>query len=674
MRQLKQLQKSAQYDLHVENEELRRQLKAARDDAERKPAVATDSFSMGQYHAAVEARLTAEAHALSLQDELAAAHARHQTRENELTVALDRVKKAKRELECRYEGVDLAKIADETTRVRELQDELTRVKTEAERARASLQKKLDWYVENQQLLDAQDDELERLKAEVKELSAARPPVARPQSAGTPSKSPVRRSPADVRRISELEHRIVAMEDALRRRHPDSLVTLLLASRKAEEDATLAAMKEDFQQQLQAKDSDLEQLHATSETTLKSFRQQQEKLVLLFQRRIREQEQQLQHAHHGSRSTRAGGGALTLKRGAGVVPKPPTDDDEVARVRRFYTEKIKELEKKWDAKYRALRKQQPGGGGGGASNRELHGLSYADSTTVIMNLQRQLREREAAVKKLSAHVSAFEVARGADEEPVEKLETDSRPAVESPPLSVKHRELSAYVRNVEAQLKASEEARAHLVQTLSTLHTHAAAQDEPQCRTDTSASQREKSAQEVARAQQEIAALTEAHRLELRQATDRVACLEQHVRDQRDEKEAALKTLATEKQRHEHRAVAAEQALRPLQELADRVPFLEHDVAQLREQLAVPRTPSMVQYRSLELKIETLMQKHVLREAELKVLLAKATQSSELEKLQMARVHESAIAAKNVELRHFKKQLDVILWELEQLRQPHAAAP
>ncbi|TYZ59182.1 hypothetical protein PybrP1_007115 [[Pythium] brassicae (nom. inval.)] len=630
MRQLKQLQRGAQYNLHVENEALRRQLKAARDDAERQPAA--DGTSMGQFHAAVEARLQAEAHALSLQDELDAVRARHQTRENELTVALDRVKKAKRELECRYEGVDLATIADETKRVRELQGELATTKAAAERARASLQKKLDWYVENQRLLDAQDDELQRLKTELKQLAAARPAAAaRPQSAGTPSKSPARRSAADVRRISELELRLAATEDALRRRHPDSLVSLLVASRKAEEEATLAAMTADFQQQLQAKDAELEQLQAASETTLKSFRQQQEKLVLLFQRRIRELEKLLEQAHHTVPRARAG----ALKRGGplgGAAPPRPTDDDEVARVRTFYTEKIKELEKKWDAKYRAIRKQQhvSGGGGGGAS-RELEGLSYADSTTIIMNLQRQLREREVAIKKLSAQVNA------------------------------KHRELSVYVRHVEAQLKASEDARAHLVQTLSTLQTHSAAH-EAQRHQDAVAFKTQESSSDSAQAQAALAARAE----------------QEQAREQSDGREKALQVQANahalEVERLQQRLHAAEQAARPLRELADRVPFLKHEVMQLREQLAVPRTPSMVQYRSLELKIETLMQKHLLREAELKVLLARAAQSSELEKLQLERVHQSALAAKNVEIRHFKKQLDVILVELELLKQPLPAAP
>ncbi|KAJ0408128.1 hypothetical protein P43SY_002098 [Pythium insidiosum] len=76
---------------------------------------------------------------------------------------------------------------------------------------------------------------------------------------------------------------------------------------------------------------------------------------------------------------------------------------------------------------------------------------------------------------------------------------------------------------------------------------------------------------------------------------------------------------------------------------------------------------MLQFRSLELKIETLTQKHILREAELKDLLAKASESNRLEKLSWERMHQNAIALKNAEIRRFKQQLEEILDELELLR-------
>lgn len=691
MRQLKTLQRSAQYDLHVENEQLRAQVRALRDELEANSTLGSvhgdGAASSAQYRAAVEARLHAEAQSLALQDELAAARAAHQARENELTLALERVKKAKVDLECRYEGLDLVKLADESAHVKTLESDLARVKRESALALASLQKKLDWYVENQRLLDAQDAELERLRAENQRLSADNERLQHAPVASTPGKSPGKRSQqqlhhrsaADIRRISELESRVVEMEEAMRKRHPDSLVNLILASKRADDESTIAAMTADFVQQLEAKDRELEQLQATHETKLVSFRQQQEKLVLLFQKRIRAQEKQLESQRHGSSMKRTSAAASV-------------DDDEVKRVRTFYAAKLKEMEKKWDAKYRALKTQRRSGdacpttqatSSSASQQQTLQGrLVYADTTAIIANLQRELRERDALIQTLSSHERS-QVASAAD--------SSDRIASDAPRRSDEQKtidDLETHVRSLEAQLQASEDARAHLVETLSTLQKFTAQQHvaesspspprsepkptvSPNNNDDTLALER---AKDLVREQltstftHEIAALTATHRDELARAHASVAALEAHVRDLTSALETRSSGHAQELERLQQQLQRANEKTRELQALADAVPALEHTVAQLHEQLAVPRTPSMVQYRSLEMKIETLMQKHLLREAELKVLLAKATQSSELEKLQLERVHQSAIAAKNVEIRHFQKQLALILSELELLRQ------
>lgn len=703
MRQLKKIQQGVQYDAHVENEQLKKQLKEHREQLEHRDAAdgGVDITNMGQYRLAVEARLHAEAHALSLQEELAATRATHQQRENELKLSLDRVKKAKVELECRYGGIDLAKVADESNLVRKLQSDLVLAKKESEHALASLQKKLDWYVENQRLLDAQDDEIKRLKEETSRLSSEAQTLRSQRASngsGTPGnlsltklgqsqQSPFQhhhRSAADIRRINELETRLLELEEAMRKRHPDSLVNLILASRKAEEESTIKAMNNAYQQQLRAKEEEIEQLQEGNEKKLKSFRQQQEKLVLLFQKRIREQEKQLQQHHHGhsksvvKRHPVAGGTAATVQDRDG--------DDEVKRVRKFYTEKIKEVEKKWETKYRSLKKQQfssaPvgfGAAGDSSSRRELQGLSYADSTIIITNLQRQLREKETAIKKLTIQLRGFEekleTGRHAHHQraaPAPSVEATSGDSDQVEKLSRKNEDLNEHIRNLEAQLKASEEARSHLVATLSTLQTftmeHEALQVAPDHNGHNNSRSPEVSEEQLTnritdelttKFRSEIDALNQSHERELLRARETISTLKNQAREQSAALEKATSQLnghAKEAQRLEQLAVGAEQQKRELQELADRVPWLENEVSRLQEQLTIPRTPSMLQYQSLEMKIETLMQKHLLREAELKVLLSKATQSSELEKLQLERIHQNAIAAKNVEIHHFKKQV------------------
>ncbi|KAF1332176.1 hypothetical protein FI667_g3740, partial [Globisporangium splendens] len=675
MQQLQKIQQGVKYDVHLQNEELRSQLKEAREQLEKHASTTDDGLpgtkaNMGQYSLAVEARLKAEAHAIALQEELSAARATHQDKENELKVALDRLKKAKVELECRYEGIDLEKMAEESLQMKKLQRELDLKKKESEFALASLQKKLDWYVGNQHVLDAQDDEVRRLKYQVTQLESEAQRLRReiqlgktPVVAQSPSKHQTRnyhRSAADIRRIQELENRLLDMEEAMRKRHPDSLVNLILASRKADDESKLQAMEDEYQRHMKAKEEEIEQIQEANEKKLKSFRQQQERLVLQFQKRIREQEKLLQKA--GSHQHPK------------ALQKRQVDDDreikdELKRVRNFYTEKIKDVERKWEMKYRSLRKQQYGAVE--SSNRDLQNLSYADSTIVITNLQRQLREKEVEVKKLTKQIQESQESATSKDHlyPVES--NDSMQAnSENQLLQRKNEELRDYIRNLESQLWASEEARSHLIQTLSTLQTFSASgsgSGERQARVDDTVATLETEDRLRARVEQEmttkfdseVESMKKAHQDELTQARQKISTLEGQAREHLDawgSVQIQLSEHVKEVHRLQQLLSKAEQEKRTLEELADKIPFLEGEVIRLQKQLSIPRTPSMLQHRSLEMKIETLTQKHLLREAELKVLLTKATQSSDLEKLQLERIHQNAIAAKNAEIRHFKKQV------------------
>lgn len=639
------------------------------------------TMNQAQYRAALEARLHAEAYALSLQEQLDAARIAHQEKENELKLDLDRVKKAKVDLECKYGGIDLRKIQEESQQLKNQQAEMHRRKKEYEHSMAAIQKKLDWYVENQRLLDEQDAELRTLKDERTRLTAeiqvlrSKSEQHRRKSLGnvTPIASPLKgsarqaynRSPADIRRIQELESRLNDLEEAMRRRHPDSLVNLILASRKAEEESKIKAMETDFQQQISAMDDEIEQLQAQNETKIKSFRQQQEKLVLQYQKRITELEQILH-----KRETHPFG----QKNSPQKRKQTAHDADELKRVRKFYIDKMKEIERKWEVKYRSLRAQKYGAIGKDERNPDL---SYADSVVVITNLQRRQREKDAEIKKLKARLleqsNVTTSKRQNDVEPDEAHET-----------STLEMNLKEQIQDLERQLKYSEEARAYLVETLSTLQS---ASDEDVMEkhqnglqsinaTSSHAVSQEQEQELRQRISAEVESIFDAKmRIErkqfhdqLVQANDRAANAEQQLLEQSNARMKAVTDHVAEVERLQSSFAEAVKDRHVLETAAARVPFLESEVIRLQTQLSIPQTPSMLQYRSLELQIETLTQRHQLREAELKVLLQQAMQSRELEKLNAERVHQHAIALKNAEIKQFKQQLDGIVSELERLHQ------
>ncbi|KAL3666597.1 hypothetical protein V7S43_008223 [Phytophthora oleae] len=653
MQQLKQVRQDVHYDVHEANEELRRQVKKLQDQLQETATLGggSDLTSKAQYRVAVEARLEAEAHAMALQEELASVRLLHQQKLNEVTLELDRVKKAKVELECRYEGVDLTQVAQDTQHARELQTELKLSKKEHAHALAALQKKLDWYVENQRLLDDQDEELRRLRGQI---TATPEPTPSKNQRVKPEASPARgyrRSPTDIRRIQELEGRLADLEEAMRRRHPDSLANLILASRRADEESKTRALEKDYEEKLVALSRELEQAHEASETKLKSFRQQQEKLLLQYRRKIKEQEKQLKQLTK----------APLTHRPASKDQASTTSDAELVKVRRFYTDKIKEVERKWEAKYRSLRKQQYSGLSNNQKEGQKEGLTYADAAVVIANLQRQIREQELELKQEKAKV--------------EQLEAESKDSSTKREIQSNDKELKEQVDDLKTQLEDSESARARLAQTLTTVQTLGLARSLNSNPTQSTEPTLESTVSkqieaELAQVKQDLTEARETLTRERTTANEKIDRLEKEVADH-IEKNAVLEAQLTGNQREleslRKQALDADRHHRSLEIQAQRVPDLEEEVLALRRELELPRTPSMVQYRSLELQVATLEQKHKLREAELKVVLDRALASTHLEQLSRERAHRAAITAKNGEIASFKRQLEEILDELGQLQ-------
>uniref|UniRef100_H3HBG0 Centrosomal protein of 162 kDa n=1 Tax=Phytophthora ramorum TaxID=164328 RepID=H3HBG0_PHYRM len=583
MQQLKQVRQDVHYDVHEANEELRRQIKKLQDQIGETSTLGggSDNTSKAKYRVAVEARLEAEAHALALQEELSASKLSYQQKLNEVTLELDRVKKAKVELECRYEGVDLAQVAHETLHARELQNELDLSKKEHARALNALQKKLDWYVENQRLLDDQDEELRRLRRQVN----AQP--SEPQT-GTPSK--------------ELEGRLAELEEAMRRRHPDSLANLILASRRADDESKTRALEHDYEEKLAAVSLELEHVHEANEKKLASFRQQQEKLLLQYQRKIKEQEKQLKQ-----------------------LSKVPLS-------------------------------HRP-------SSKDTTGASTTSDAELT---KRQIREQEIELRREKVRVEQLEAeSQLADTRPLDS------PAAENakPKQNQEKNELEEQIADLKTQLEDSEPR----VLNPDTTSTAAATESIPV----TEPVVPQQSEAELAGLRLELIYARETLNKERTTTTEKIVTIEKQMTDhvaKNAQLEAQLAGSQREMQSLQTHALEVERHNRSLEIQARRVPELEEVVLSLRRELELPRTPSMVQYRSLELKVATLEQKHKLREAELKVVLDRALTSTHLEQLSRERAHRAAITAKNAEIASFKHQLEEILDELAQLQQPPSSQP
>ncbi|NXG41817.1 CE162 protein, partial [Psilopogon haemacephalus] len=159
-----------------------------------------------------------------------------------------------------------------------------------------LKKRLQWYAENQELLDRDAarlkdarEEIEKLKLEVEKLRAEAGDQCLQQ------KKRLRDRAADAKRIQDLERQIREMEGILRRRYPNSLPALIYAAAAAEktEDPSATANTVQFlERRIKKLERELEGKDDEAKQSLRTMEQQFQKIKVQYEQRLVELEQLL----------------------------------------------------------------------------------------------------------------------------------------------------------------------------------------------------------------------------------------------------------------------------------------------------------------------------------------------------------------------------------------------
>ncbi|XP_010075520.1 PREDICTED: centrosomal protein of 162 kDa, partial [Pterocles gutturalis] len=160
---------------------------------------------------------------------------------------------------------------------------------------SNLKRRLQWYAENQDLLDKDAahlkdarEEIEKLKLEVEKLRA---------EAGdqrVQQKQRLRDRAADAKRIQDLERQIREMEGILKRRYPNSLPALIYAA-AAEKTNDLSAKTNtvDFlERRIKKLETELEGKDDEAKKSLRAMEQQFQKIKIQYEQRLVELEQLL----------------------------------------------------------------------------------------------------------------------------------------------------------------------------------------------------------------------------------------------------------------------------------------------------------------------------------------------------------------------------------------------
>ncbi|XP_066215028.1 centrosomal protein of 162 kDa [Saccopteryx leptura] len=162
-----------------------------------------------------------------------------------------------------------------------------------------LQKRLQWYAENQELLDKDairlkeaNEEIERLKLEVEKLKA---------ESGNPSiqqKMRLKDKAADAKKIQDLERQVKEMEGILKRRYPNSLPALILAASAAGDTVGRNTVDrntmEFMEKRIKNLEADLEGKDEEAKRSLRTMEQEFQKMKIQYEQRLEEQEQLLAH--------------------------------------------------------------------------------------------------------------------------------------------------------------------------------------------------------------------------------------------------------------------------------------------------------------------------------------------------------------------------------------------
>ncbi|NXN23816.1 CE162 protein, partial [Nycticryphes semicollaris] len=158
---------------------------------------------------------------------------------------------------------------------------------------AHLKRRLQWYAENQDLLDKDaarlkdaKEEIEKLKLEVEKLRA---------EAGdqrVQQRKRLRDRAADAKRIQDLERQIREMEGILKRRYPNSLPALIYAAAAAEKTNELSAKSDtvDFlEKRIKKLETELEGKDDEAKKSLRAMEQQFQKIKMQYEQRLVELE-------------------------------------------------------------------------------------------------------------------------------------------------------------------------------------------------------------------------------------------------------------------------------------------------------------------------------------------------------------------------------------------------
>nr|XP_040138978.1 centrosomal protein of 162 kDa isoform X2 [Ictidomys tridecemlineatus] len=539
-----------------------------------------------------------------------------------------------------------------------------------------LQKRLQWYAENQELLDKDatrlkeaNEEIEKLKLEVEKLKAESGNSSAQQKLRSKDRA------CDAKKIQDLERQVKEMEGILKRRYPNSLPALILAA-SAAGDTVDRNTVEFMEKRIKNLEADLEGKDEEAKKSLRTMEQQFQKMKIQYEQRLEQQEQLL---------------AFKLKE------TPQNQRDSSSRVKALETEleDLKEAHqvtvRNLEAEINVLKHQ----------NAELELKKNSKDDKDLQSIEFQVEQAHAKAKL--ARLNEELAAKGREiqdlSKTVEKLQKERRMMLSSQnskgreEMNVKRLKKDVLHPNKRnANSSGTMDKKLYQPQTFTDSHLSEVLQENYRLKneleglvlernklkmeSEAAVNQFENSMKRVKEdTAAHIASLKASHQREV----EKLLC--QNAVENSSSKVAELnRKIATQEVLIKHfqsqiNELQGNQESLTVSQVREEI--LQKEIAKLLEELREAKenhTPEMKHFMSLEKKIKQMEMRHKQREQELQQIIQQTHQVVETEQNKEIEKWKKLAQLKNYELDKFRTELDSILDVLRELHRQGVVVP
>ncbi|XP_042188791.1 centrosomal protein of 162 kDa [Callorhinchus milii] len=546
-----------------------------------------------------------------------------------------------------------------------------------------LNKRLQWYAENQEMLDkdtarlkAANVNIEALKEQVEKLRTE----TRDKSDPLPKRAKERG--LEAKRIQDLERQVKEMEEIIRRRYPNSLPALIYAAAsvsgadcKSSSEYSVAFLEK----RIKKLESDLEGKDEEAKTSLRAMEQQFQKIKIQYEMRISELEQFLAQK-------------LAHERENPCVPDPKMKllEEEI--------HKLKEIHKSKENRLRSdieMLKNQLYHAELKLMEREDKSLRTNDQhihdQAKIEKLNLELASKNREIQELSKTLERLQRERRMLLHGVtlsDKCETRPKSAKKSKKDKESNKFTTDFKEPFPATLdekiyRPNDFAGSHISEVLqenemlkSKLERFSLEMDQQRAKLQSAAAQAESEVRRTREsASEHVAALKASHQREL----ERI--LTQHALEHSSTKVAEmLNKISTQEVMLKHLREQVNELQQDREALSvsrHREESLQTQVTKLLVELREAKeshTPEMRHFVALERKIKKMELKHAQREQEFQEIIQQARLNADTEQLQEVEKWKKLAQLKNQELENFRAELDSILDVLRELQRQGVVIP